>query len=98
GAHVHRQVFEHRQVAQRLDGNPAVALPFLAHRGPAGQLLRAVDGHRARPTDGRPTRVAERQPAVLLVLDADERVEDGHPAGNVETIGLYVRSGRQLAV
>ena len=46
-SHVHGQVLQDGQVPERCDVDLAMALPFLPDRRPAGELLRAVDGHRA---------------------------------------------------
>ena len=68
-----------------------MTFPFLANRGAAGQLFRAVDIHGAGAADRRPTGIAQGESAVELVLDPDQGFEDGRAPSDVETIILVVR-------
>ena len=66
-------------VRQRLHRDRAVAAQ-VRHVGLAGEAVAAVDVHGAGAADGRAAAVAEGQRAVLLLLDVEESLEDGHAA------------------
>src|SRR5437870_812992 len=49
--HIHNQVFDDREVAERRNLDVAVPFKFFAERGAACQFLAAVDRHRTRATN-----------------------------------------------
>ena len=84
--HVDGQVFDDRKVSKRRDRHHAVPFPFPADRGAAGQLFRPVDLHRAGAANCRPAGIAKSEAAVVFVFDADERIEHGRPASDIEVV------------
>ena len=82
--HIHNQVFDDREVAERRNLDVAVPFKFFAERGAACQFLAAVDRHRTRATNRRAAGVAKCQAPVALMLDPNEGIEDGHPAADIE--------------
>jgi hypothetical protein len=83
--HIHDQVLDHRQVAERLDSNVPMPLHFIAEGSPASQFLAPVDCHRTRPANRGAAGVAEGQAPVAFVLDPNEGIQDGHPAPDIES-------------
>src|SRR5262245_63324864 len=82
--HIDDQVSDHRQVTERCDCDMPMPLNFTTERGAAGQLLTAVYCHRTGPANRRAARITEGQPPVAFVLDANEGIEHGHPAPNID--------------
>ena len=82
--HIHDQILDHRQVAERRHHDVPVSLKFFAKGGSAGQFFATIDRHGAGSADGGPAGIAERQTPVALLLDPYKRIEDGHPAPDVE--------------
>ena len=96
--HIHDQILDDRQVSERRDGEVAVPFQFFAEGGAAGQLLTAVDLHGARAANRRAAGIAQRQTAVELVLDANQRIEHRHPASDVEPDLLRMGRGIEFGI
>jgi len=96
--HVHNQVLDHRHVTKRRDRDVPMPFQFFAEGGAAGQLLTAVDRHRAGAANRRAAGIAERQTPVALVLDANQRIEHRHPAPDVETDLLRMGNGIDFGI
>ena len=89
--HVRHQVLDDRQILQGRNDDASVSFQLLADRGSAGQLLRSIDLHRTGAADGGPAGIAQSEGPVLLVLDADQAIQDGHAATDFEPIVLLMR-------
>ena len=96
--HIHNQVLDHRQVAERCNRDVPMPFKFLTEGGAAGQLLTAVDRHRTRAANSRATGIAERDTPVALVLDANQRVKHRHPAPDIEPDLLRMRGGIDFGI
>ena len=90
-AHIHHQVADHREVAQRLNPQRPAIVGHRADGGDAGQLFHAVDAHTARPAGGMVAGVPEGQAAVVESPDAFDAVQHIFIRVDLQLKGLRVR-------
>src|SRR5215831_6110280 len=90
-SHIHHEVFDNWKILQRRDSERPMPLKFLAQRCSAGKLLAPVNLHRTGAANCGAAGIAQRKTPVALVLEADQRVEDGHATSDVETELFCVR-------